>query len=226
MFEPITSEIFQVGGPSLTSPNDAALYLIRIGDHGALVDAGCEHNPDRLLENIASCGLLTEQIEYLLITHCHIDHVGGAMAIRELTGCRTVAHERDAVFLETGDNAVTAADWYGKRVTPCPVDCKLRGDQAEIILAGRRIEAIHTPGHSPGSLVYLVESDGNRVLFAQDVHGPLHPILRSDQNDYIASLKRIIAMDADILCEGHFGIYRGKEKVRRFLESFMSIPQV
>lgn len=221
MFESITSEIFQVGGPLLTSPNDAAAYLIRIGHHGALVDAGCGDDPVNLLENIASCGLLTEQIEYLLITHCHIDHIGGANTIREITGCRTVAHERDAVFIESGDNAVTAAEWYGARVTPCPVDLKLTGDRQEIFLGDRRIEAIHTPGHSPGSLVYLVESDGMKVLFAQDVHGPLHPILLSDQNDYVASLERIATLDADILCEGHFGVYRGKKDIRRFLETFM-----
>ncbi len=221
MHEPITSEIFQVGGPFLTSHDDAAVYLIFTGANAALVDAGCGIDPSRIIDNIRSCGVMPEQIAYLLITHCHIDHIGGAGAVRQITKCRTVAHEHDAVYCETGDDTVTAAKWYGKSVSPFTVDDKLSAPVETIFLDEREISAIHVPGHSPGSVVYLFESDGQRVLFAQDVHGPLHPVLQSDQADYIRSLHRIVDLEADILCEGHFGIYRGKDEVRRFVESFL-----
>ena len=81
--------------------------------------------------------------------------------------------------------------------------------------------AIHMPGHSPGSLVYQVVSEGKKVLFAQDVHGPVHPDLLSDQEAYQDSLKKMLALNADILCEGHYGIFNGKTAVREFINSFM-----
>ena len=58
-------------------------------------------------------------------------------------------------------------------------------------------------------------------MFAQDVHGPLHPSLLSDADDYQSSLRRLLALDADVLCEGHFGIFRGKGEIERFIRSFM-----
>jgi glyoxylase-like metal-dependent hydrolase (beta-lactamase superfamily II) len=163
-----------------------------------------------------------EDIKYLLLTHCHFDHTGGAKALRDLTGCKIVAHELDAQFLEDGDEEVTAAAWYGQSLAPLAVDMKLTGTRNEIELGGRVIEAIHTPGHSPGSMVYLVESEGQRVLFAQDVHGPLHPSLLSNREDYILSLELLLSLDADILCEGHYGVFRGKREVSRFIGQFIS----
>ena len=81
--------------------------------------------------------------------------------------------------------------------------------------------AVHIPGHSPGSVAYLTSSSGLKILFAQDVHGPLHPSLLSNAEDYLASLQRLIDLDADVLCEGHYGIYKGKENIARFVRSFM-----
>ncbi len=222
MIDKITSEIFQVGGNSYTSPEDAAIYLIFFNGRAALVDAGCGHHQKQLYQNIAQCGVDPTSIDFLLITHCHFDHTGGAAAVRNDTGCQTIAHEREAPFLETGDNQVTAADWYGAKLNPFPVDIKLSGPENHLMLGGKTITAIHTPGHSPGSLVYLTESDGQKILFGQDVHGPLALVLKSNRHDYLESLKKLIDLNADILCEGHFGIYKGKENVKKFIGSFLS----
>jgi glyoxylase-like metal-dependent hydrolase (beta-lactamase superfamily II) len=59
----ITGEIHQVGGGQLTAPEDAAIYLIKVDGHGALVDAGCGRALPRLLDNIRACGVKPEQIE-------------------------------------------------------------------------------------------------------------------------------------------------------------------
>jgi glyoxylase-like metal-dependent hydrolase (beta-lactamase superfamily II) len=217
----ITGEIHQVGGGQLTAPEDAAMYLINFDGHAALVDAGCGRALPRLLDNIRAGGVRSEQIEYLLLTHCHFDHTGGAQALREQFGCRTVAHALEAPFLEQGDNRVTAATWYGATLAPFPVDRKLVGPREEILLGGRVIEALHTPGHSPGSVVYATESDGLKILFAQDVHGPLHPDLKSDASLYRRSLELLLALEADVLCEGHLGIYRGKAAVAAFIRRFL-----
>ena len=175
----------------------------------------------RLLENVRTCGVAPEQIELLLVTHCHYDHTGGAAALKAQLGLTVVAHALDAEFIETGDDEVTAASWYGASLTPVTVDRKLDGPHDTIALGERTIEALHMPGHSPGSLVYRVESDGLSVLFGQDVHGPLDRRLRSNRNDYRHSLEQMAALDADILCEGHYGVIRGKDAVRRFIRSFL-----
>lgn len=217
----ITSEIFQVGGSGYTASEDAAIYLIRFNGKSALVDAGCGNNTDRLYDNISECGVDPKSIEYLLITHCHYDHTGGAAAILTQIDCKTVAHKLDAQYLENGNNTVTAASWYGATLTPFPVDQKISQKQTDILLGNRRITAIHTPGHSPGSMVFFTESDGKKVLFGQDVHGPLAPDLKSNRKAYKASLEKLMSLNADILCEGHFGIYIGKDKIRRFIKSFL-----
>jgi glyoxylase-like metal-dependent hydrolase (beta-lactamase superfamily II) len=217
----ITDEIFQVGGGGLTSYEDAAIYLINFGGHAAIVDSGCGKAANKLLKNIRDCGAEPGKIEYLLITHCHFDHTGGAKFLKDELQCQIVAHELDAPFLEYGDSVVTAASWYGSRILPFAVDRKLSGSEEDIELGGRIIRAVHIPGHSPGSVVYLTESCGNRVMFGQDVHGPLDPSLLSDQEDYQRSLKLLLSLEADILCEGHYGIFTGKDKVKAFIQSFV-----
>jgi glyoxylase-like metal-dependent hydrolase (beta-lactamase superfamily II) len=218
----ITKEIFQVGGTELTAHGDAAIYLINFNGHAALVDAGCGKGQNRLLSNIKACGVKLKRIEYILITHCHYDHTGGVKTLKDLLHCQIVAHELEAPFLEQGDNVVTAANWYGTTIQPFHVDHKISGSQEEISLGNKVIHAIHTPGHSPGSMVYLAESEGMKVLFGQDVHGPIHPDLKSNAEDYQRSLELILSLEAEILCEGHYGVYRGKEEVAGFIKRFMA----
>jgi glyoxylase-like metal-dependent hydrolase (beta-lactamase superfamily II) len=218
----ITSEIHQVGGHGLTAPEDAAIYLITIGGRAALVDAGCGGSTDLLLANVEAAGVAPEAIDLLLLTHCHFDHSGGAHALRARLGCRVVAHALDAAIVRAGDDTVSAADWYGARLAACPIDIEVERARTEIELAGRRIEALHIPGHSPGSLAYVIESDARKVVFGQDVHGPLHPALRSDASDYQRSLHLLRGLDADILCEGHYGIYRGRAAVATFISRFIA----
>lgn len=216
----ITGEIFQVGGDGFTSPEDGAVYLISVRNHSMLVDAGCGRSTEKLFRNIREIGLKFSDIERLLITHCHYDHTGGIQAVREKTHCMVVMHEMDAVFLEEGNDDVTGAAWYGAHLTPVLIDIKLTGDRNIMELGGGKIQAVHVPGHSPGSLVYLMESEGVKVLFGQDVHGPIHPSLLSNRADYVRSLNLMLSLEADILCEGHYGIFRGKKIVADFIASF------
>lgn len=217
----ITDEIFQVGGSGFSSPEDAAIYLIVFGENAALVDAGCGRSLHKVIHNIKDCGIGSGQVDYLLITHCHFDHTGGAMALKDEFQCEIIAHELDAKYLEEGNDTITAATWYGDSLKPFSIDRKLTGSRGMIDLGSRTIEAIHAPGHSPGSVVYLTASAGKKVLFAQDVHGPLDSSFMSNKKDYLTSLKLLLSLEADILCEGHFGIYEGKNEVARFIESFL-----
>ena len=67
----------------------------------------------------------------------------------------------------------------------------------------------------------MMESEGLKVLFGQDVHGPLHPSLLSNREDYRRSLQLLLELEADILCEGHFGVYRGKKEVAAFIQKYL-----
>ncbi|HRZ29088.1 MAG TPA: MBL fold metallo-hydrolase [Spirochaetota bacterium] len=217
----ITSDIFEVGGPSLSHPSDAAVYMILSEGETALIDAGTGGATQRILKNMKMCGAQPEKTRQLFLTHCHYDHTGGAAEIREHTGCRIIAHELDARYLEAGDSEVTAASWYGSFMQPLSVDVKVSEKKRTFTVGGLQIDFVHTPGHSPGSSALTVRSDGLLVLFGQDVHGPLNDSLLSNRNDYIRSLEFLISLEADILCEGHFGVYHGKDEVRDFIESFL-----
>jgi glyoxylase-like metal-dependent hydrolase (beta-lactamase superfamily II) len=217
----IKDNLWQVGGSGLTDPADAAIYLIRFDDKAALIDAGCGQGHSRLKKNITECLHPNGKLEYLLLTHCHFDHTGGAEAVRNEFGCRIVAHELDSVYLESGDSDVTAASWYGARLQPLSIDVKLQGEQSTLTIGSGSVTAIHCPGHSPGSVVYTIRIDDQLVLFGQDVHGPIHPSLLSDEKQYQKSLTRILDLDADLLLEGHYGIFRTKEDVREFIQSFI-----
>jgi glyoxylase-like metal-dependent hydrolase (beta-lactamase superfamily II) len=220
-YQTITDDILQVGGGSLTSPEDAAVYLVRSDERAALIDAGCGFSQNQLFQNIEACGVALDRMEYLLITHCHFDHTGGAQAVKDRTGCKIVAHEMEAGFLEEGDQGVTAAKWYGAFLETLHVDMRLKGEHQDIWIGQKRIEAFHVPGHSPGSVVYVTESEGLKVLFGQDVHGPLDASLLSNRDDYRRSLKLLLSLQADVLCEGHYGVFRGKDEVADFIGSFL-----
>ena len=211
----------EYGGLGLTDPADAAIYLVRFDDKAALIDAGCGQGHAGLKRHIAECLPSDVQLEYLLLTHCHFDHTGGAEAVRQEFGCSIVAHELDAVYLEAGDSDVTGASWYGARLEPLAIDVKLHGEQSTLTIGNGSVTAIHWPGHSPGSVVYTTQIGDELVLFGQDVHGPIHPALLSDESQYQASLAKLAALEADLLLEGHFGILWTKEEVREFIQSFM-----
>ena len=222
MSKKILSNLWQVGGAEVTAPDDAAVYLVAFKEKAVLIDAGCGSGHEALKANIAKCLPETVKIEYLLLTHCHFDHTGGAEAVRDEYGCKIFSHALDAAFLECGDSEVTAASWYGSHMQPLRIDVKTADNRQTIPVGDGRITAHHWPGHSPGSLVYTTEMEGRRILFGQDVHGPLHPSLLSDPTAYQLSLRKLLTFDADILCEGHFGVFRGKEAVRSFIQSFIA----
>jgi glyoxylase-like metal-dependent hydrolase (beta-lactamase superfamily II) len=67
----------------------------------------------------------------------------------------------------------------------------------------------------------VAEIQSKRVLFGQDIHGPLHPSFLSDESDYRRSLEYLLDLKADILCEGHFGVYHGKDQVEIFIRQYL-----
>lgn len=206
----------------ITDKSDAGVFLLRFGDKAVLIDAGSGKDHAQLKRNIDQLLGSDARLEYLLLTHCHFDHSGGANLVRADYGCRIVAHELDSFYIESGDDKVTGAPWYGSHAEPCNVDLKWSGPEYSLTVGAGKIDAIHCPGHSPGSVAFVTRLDGELILFGQDIHGPLHKDWLSDEEHYLDSLTRLLELDADLLVESHFGVIEPREEVRAFIEYWRS----
>lgn len=105
-----------------------------------------------------------------------------------------MAHELDAIYLEQGDSDITAARWHGEVSVPFMVDYKITSFKESFRVGGKEITSFHTPGHSPGSVEYLVESEGKKIFFGQDIHGSLDPSFLSNQKHYTQSLQFLLSL--------------------------------
>jgi glyoxylase-like metal-dependent hydrolase (beta-lactamase superfamily II) len=218
--EQIAEGVFLVGGPNLTSPDDCCIYLVDLGSP-TLIDAGAGTNIKALLANIEEAGYTPHQLKALVLTHCHIDHVGGAFHFVEKYKLPVYIHELDAEVLEGGDTLRSAANWYGVGLKPLAIRNKLKGREGVIPGGYSPLNWIHTPGHTPGSISLWAKAGIYKVLFAQDVHGPFYEIFGSNLDDWAASMRGLIELEPDILCEGHFGIYRPASEARKYIEDYL-----
>jgi glyoxylase-like metal-dependent hydrolase (beta-lactamase superfamily II) len=219
-FEIITG-IFCVGGPDLSHPKDALVYLIKGEEKAVLIDSGAGEGSAVIWQNILELGVAPDQLVYLILTHGHVDHIGGTAFFKEKTDCRIVAHEADQEAIESGDPSLTAASWYGVNLPRLKVDHVLKEKNEELPWGEKeRIFCLQTPGHTPGSISPYMDRQGKRVLFGQDIHGPFSKAFGSNMSDWHHSMEALLALKADILCEGHFGIYRTPEKVRAYIEQY------
>lgn len=206
----------------MTDGRDCCVYLVDGSGPLALIDSGCGAGYHEILANIIRLGFEPERLQYLLLTHCHIDHVGGAARFAEDYGVELVAHRNAAEPLERGDRMMTAAFLYGVTLDPLTINWKLAAAEEEIALGELILNVLFTPGHSPGSVSAYLDVGDVRVLFGQDIHGPFHPDFGSDLRQWRDSMNRLLALDADILCEGHFGIYSPADAVRKYIESYLA----
>ena len=111
-----------------------------------LVDPGFD--AEQILEHVRSHG---KQVEAVLLTHGHFDHVGGAKGIAAQTGCKVYIHKND---LELPN-----------KLTLGTVPCTDHYDEGDILhLAGLTLQVLHTPGHTPGGICLVCED----VIFSGD----------------------------------------------------------
>jgi len=217
----ICDRVYIVGGPEVSHGQDCCVYLVDGGGPLALIDSGCGPGYKAIVANIIRLGFEPELLQSLLLTHCHIDHVGAASLFQAEYGVELVAHWRDAAPLEAGDRLMTAAFLYGVRLEPMALDRKLELEEEELAVGDLSLKVILTPGHTPGSVAAFADIDGRRVLFGQDIHGPFHPDFGSDIKQWRLSMDKLLALDADILCEGHFGVYSPADAVRSYIEGYL-----
>lgn len=218
----IISGIFCVGGSDISHPQDALAYLVKSNDRAVLIDAGAGKGSSVIWENIQRSGVHPRELTHLILTHAHVDHIGGAEFFKDKAGCRIIAHEADQEAIESGDPVLTAASWYGVTLPRLKVDQILKETAEEIPLGSKeKIICLHTPGHTPGSISPYIDRQGQRVLFGQDIHGPFSKDFGSNLSDWRHSMEELLALKADILCEGHFGIYRTPQKIKTYIEQYM-----
>jgi len=210
-------------------------YLIDCGPEGvALIDPSYEDAVEATLANVEACGRNRREVRWVLNTHCHVDHAMADRRFREL-GARILLHEADAAAVENGTQVTAFYLIPGLAAFPrCPVDRRL-SDGEELELGNRRLRVIHTPGHTPGSVCFLLETGGNNLLFAGDTvlyDGRLgwqdNPY--ADNRQYAASLRKLSEfrwngrpLRWDVLLPGHGAIamdkaYLDVEKARALVE--------
>jgi len=215
----IVKDIFIVGGPDIPDGRDGCVYLLNFGEL-ILIDTGAGWSVDKIINNVQRLGLDCKDLSRILLTHCHIDHVGGAPEIKRRFGSKIYIHKLDAPPLENGDPILTAANWYQTTFPPTPVDSKFNLSEEILTIGQQKIVCLHTPGHTPGAICIYLDKDGKRILFGQDLHGPILEEFGSNLEDYGRSTKKLLDLDADILCEGHFGTYKTKKEVKDYIISY------
>ncbi|MCB2191517.1 MAG: MBL fold metallo-hydrolase [Deltaproteobacteria bacterium] len=219
----VAAGIYMVGGPDLTDPRDCLCYLVDGPQAKVLIDCGAGPSARAVLDlAIEAAGAPPT---HLLLTHAHIDHAGGAAEIKRSTGCQVLIHAEDAQVLATGDLKRSAADWYGLALEPLEADQVLEGDGAIALSEQEDLAIIPTPGHTPGSVAAWCMAGGLKVLFGQDVHGPFAPAFGSDLGQWRASMQRLLELEADVLAEGHFGVFRPADEVSVFIQEQLANHQ-
>jgi glyoxylase-like metal-dependent hydrolase (beta-lactamase superfamily II) len=218
----IWERVYQIGGPDISHAQDCMIFLVDVGDkESVLIDCGAGNSFETIVQNIESIGLEPAKIKTLILTHCHIDHIGAAKKFVDQFNVRTVAHELDVDGIEEKNNPKTAASWYGVDYQPVKLDHTLFSEMETLKIGDVPFNCLHTPGHTPGSISVYCDIQGKRILFGQDIHGPFDPSFKSNKDDWRESMKKLLSLEADILCEGHFGVYQPKDKVRRYIEGYL-----
>src|SRR5262249_32132929 len=150
-------------------------------------------------------------LKAILLTHVHADHSMGAAHLREVSGAKIYAGRADCQALrQGGPRDMFFSTFYMPHLTPhrTTIDVELAGD--EVIAFGKtRYIALGTPGHTPGSITYLMERRDLRALFTGDIvqnltrprggemgtyAAGLPPHFGGNARDYLATLRRLRAM--------------------------------
>ena len=209
------------------------IYLIE-SDDLTLIDTGLPWSAGSIFRYIRSIGRRPAELRRVLMTHSHPDHVGGAPSILRRSKAEVVAHQLDS--RRHGDvrtlsylgifSSLQVAIPFLKRI---PLNHAVM--ENEVIPVAGGIRVLHTPGHTAGSVCYLMEREG--LLFSGDtIFSEFGRVSRSmpfpgtDVMSYRESLERLAALDFEILCGGHGSplIGSASRKLRQLLKTKPDLP--
>ncbi len=178
-------------------------YLVKTGENsGVVIDPA--DKADIILAKADEMGM---RIEKILLTHGHFDHTGAVNGIKDRTGAAVYIHKDDVCMLSDSDKAL--AYFCPQMAFEAKEADVILEDGSEIVQDVIKFRVMHTPGHSAGSVCYIVEnSEGLDVMFSGDTIFK-DSIGRSDgySGDYIVqqkTLEKLKALEGDyLILSGH-----------------------
>ncbi|MEM7170895.1 MAG: MBL fold metallo-hydrolase [Pseudomonadota bacterium] len=223
----VSDDVTLIDEPFIKAFYRCNIWHVRGRDRDLLVDSGMG-----VVSLRAHVPLVTEKDCWALASHTHFDHIG----CHHEFGHRLV-HPAEATLMEAPTRSNTLADPYvtDDIFTGLPPDpyrsdsyqvpparaTRLVEDGDGLDLGNRRFEVIHTPGHSPGGIALWEAASG--TLFSGDIvyDGPLiEDVYHSDPADYLASMKRLLALPVRVVHGGHFPSYDGRRH-REIIEGWL-----
>jgi glyoxylase-like metal-dependent hydrolase (beta-lactamase superfamily II) len=206
----------------------SSVFLL-IDQRVAIIDSGPPGSAGRVLAALRRAGRSADDVEHILITHYHPDHLGGLAELLRHVPARVGVHAAEAPAV-CGEALMPAPLRYprlAERLAPmmrfvqrCPVDTVL-GDGDELpVLGGLRV--IHTPGHTPGHIALHLPEHG--VVIAGDALQrratgltPPARLVTADWAEALRSVQRLATLEFEVLALSHFPPLRGQavEHVRR-----------
>lgn len=215
-FEQIHDIVYRVAGADMTDQRDCCVYLLDLGEP-LLIDCGSGFAFDHIVRNIEDAGFDPATLRNIILTHCHLDHMGSAHLFKAHFGTRLIMHALDAKIVEQGDQLLTAAFCFDTDFQPLLIDTKLTNEQESLNFGRFNLVCVHTPGHTTGSISVYMDTGKERIVFMQDIAAPLLAEFYCDPEAWMRSIKKLLALEADILCDGHTGTYKSKRAIRKYL---------
>ena len=186
---------------------DAAYLLIQNG-HAAFIDCGTRHSIPRLLDALGAAGLKPDAVDWLILTHVHLDHAGGAGELMtQLPNARLVVHPRgarhmiDPSKLWAGASAVYGEEEmrqsYGS-IRPVPTERVVEAPDNHIVdLAGRKLTCLDTPGHARHH--NAIHDSASGCIFSGDTFGLSYREFDTDKGPFILPTTSPVQFDPDAL---------------------------
>ena len=189
-------------------PGFDAAYLIVGNGRGAFVDCGNNHALPQLMAGLEQAGLTTELIDWLIVTHVHLDHAGGAgQLMQQLPNARLVVHPRGARHLIDPQALIASATAvYGEEemqrsygtLVPVPSERVVEAGDGHIVeLAGRPLVCLDAPGHARHHLVVHDPQAG--VFLAGDSFGISYRELDSENGAFVIPTTSPVQFDPEAL---------------------------
>jgi len=196
-------------------PLKSARAFLVTDDRLTMIDAGLAGSRPMLLRYLGGIDRSIDELERIVCTHGHPDHVGGVRELADGTEVEVFVHPadlegvrltvREALVTPTGDSL---RGRLLQAVTPHPGAATPLNDGDVLPVLGG-LEVIHTPGHTPGSVCLYAR--GPKVLFTGDVlqvrRGKLafaSPIFSHNHAQARASVQRLTHLDVDMIAFSHF----------------------
>ena len=193
----------------------ASTHIIDTGDGLIMLDSGYQHSLYLVLENMRKVGLVPMDIKYIVHTHGHIDHCGATMALVKMTGAKTFLGEADRDYV----NGALDLSW-AKELDLVMEEFEpdvLVNDGDTITLGNTTLTAIATPGHTPGAMSYLFETEEDGRKLTACLHGGAglntlkkpfldkYGLSYDCREDYLKSAQRLKKLNVDIFLGNHAG---------------------